>query len=80
MDKIGSVKTEILSTLKIDHALPDARFLKVCRYDQLCCNSCYDKLGCNVTTNTVITIRPMAVTPKFVVIAVMTKLVVSAYF
>ena len=24
----------------------EARFLKVCRYDQLCCNRCYDKLGC----------------------------------
>ena len=25
----------------------EARFLKVCRYDQLRRNSCYDELGCN---------------------------------
>ena len=24
-----------------------ARLLNVCGYDQLCCNSCYDKFGCN---------------------------------
>ena len=34
----------------------------------------------NVTTNLVVTLQPMAVTTKFVVTAVTTKLVVLAYF
>ena len=31
--------------------LQEARFLKVCRYDQLCCNSLYNQLCCNSAWN-----------------------------
>ena len=52
--------------------------------DELCCASfgkyvpdekCGDQLGCNVTTNLVITIRPIAVTTNLIVKAVTNKLV-----
>ena len=43
-------------------------------------DKCYNQLGRNITRNLAITLRPMAVTTKFMVTAVMTKLVVSAYF
>ena len=36
----------------------DARFLKVCRYDQLRRNSCYDKLGCNNLVVIALLLRP----------------------
>ena len=35
-----------------------ARFLKVCRYDQLCRNSCYDELGCNSLVVIALLLRP----------------------
>ena len=35
-----------------------ARFYKVCRYDRLRCNSCYDKLGCNSLVVIVLLLRP----------------------
>ena len=37
---------------------PAARFLKVCRYDQLRRNSCYDKLGCNSLVLIALLLRP----------------------
>ena len=39
---------------------------------------CYDQLGCNVTTNLVVTLGLMNVTSMFAVTAVMTKLVITA--
>ena len=38
--------------------LLDARFLKVCRYDQLRRNSCYDELGCNSLVVIALLLRP----------------------
>ena len=35
-----------------------ARFLKVCRYDQLRCNSCYDEFGCNNLVVIALLLRP----------------------
>ena len=43
-------------------------------------DKCYDQLGRNITTNLAVTLHPRAVTTKFVVTAVTTKLVVLAYF
>ena len=41
-----------------NHLLQEARFLKVCRYDQFRRNSCYDELGCNSLVVTVMLLRP----------------------
>ena len=38
----------------------------------------YDQLGCNVTTNLVVTLGLLTVTTKFVVTAVTTRLVITA--
>ena len=43
-------------------------------------DKCYAQLCRNIITNLVVTLQPMAVTTKFIVTAVKTKLVVSAYF
>ena len=40
------------------YALQIARFLKVCRYDQLRRNSCYDELGCNSLVVIALLLRP----------------------
>ena len=36
----------------------EARFLKVCRYDKLRRNSCYDELGCNSLVLIALLLRP----------------------
>ena len=42
-------------------------------------DKCYNQLGCNIKT-ILVTMRPMTIMSKFVVTALLTELVVSAYF
>ena len=41
-----------------NQGLRSARFLKVCQYDQLRRNSCYDELGCNNLVVIALLLRP----------------------